>query len=90
MLWVHRAPPGTPEPGMPYSPALVPGECGLSLAITSTIALCNFGPLSTGCTSSETPLRVGGAVTPFFFSKFFLLIPLSHLAEWLSAESTLA
>lgn len=89
MLWVHRAPPGTPKQGMPYSPASVPGEYGLSLATTSITALCNFGPLSTGSTSSETPLW-GGAVTPFFFSKFFLLIPLSHLAEWLSAESTLA
>lgn len=36
VLGVHGAPPGTPELGMPYGPAPVPGGCGLSLATKSS------------------------------------------------------
>lgn len=68
MLGVHRAPPGTPEQGMPYGPAPVPGGCGLSLATSSTIALCNFGLLSTGCTSPEMSLL--GLLPSFLYQGF--------------------
>lgn len=69
MLGVHRTPPGTPEQGMPYSPEPVPGGCGLSLTTTSTTALCNFGLLSTGCTSPEMSLL--GLLPSFLYQGFF-------------------
>lgn len=70
-MCVLCVPPGTPEQGMPYSSMSVPGECGLSPATTSTAALCNFGPLSTGRTSSEMPLW--GCYPLFLYQGFFFL-----------------
>lgn len=68
MLGVCRAPPGTPEQGMPYGPVPVPGGCGLSLATMSTTALCNFGLLSTGGTSPEMSLM--GLLPSFLYQVF--------------------
>lgn len=72
MLGVHRAPPGTPEQGMPYGPAPVPGGSGLSLSTQSTTALCNFGLLSTGSTSPEMSLL--GLLPSFLYQGFCFVL----------------